>query len=365
MLSSKRGGGKGPIRTVNDQAMRKAKSRADRGVLSRATATSIRSYGSTRTFRDVGRMQLTASQQPKLEAAITNLGNGAPICPPLVLSPVMMGNNRLSSMAALFQEWKPRRLRLTYVPTVGNFNNGKYLMACSRDPTWIPVTYSTQNTQIQVFDNQKMSEADIFCDFFIGAEGDIECATGLMQEDWLLVCAANAGGILARMYTAGIVYFTIDGSPTNQSGTALTGQTGTFWLEWDIEFRKPCDNSIARIEAYIFNDIKVTSVVTTVGNPVQFTLSSVAAGGAVYANKQVMIIYPENDLVASTHNVNLANCPMYLGANTAAAGQYYLYTTLFDAVNATTANRILTVTEDATAQSQDVGVIFPATTLTP
>lgn len=186
----------------------------------------------------------------------------------------------------------------------------------------------------------------------------------LEQREWLLCSAASAGGVIAKLYTAGVVYFVINGAPTF-NGTALTGQTGSYWLEWDIEFRKPTDNQVARVEAAIASDVQITSIASiTSGNPLQFTISSATAGGAVYGAEQVLNAYPTADLAASSGDTFLEGVPMYLGANLTTTGQYYVYNSLFDAINATTAHRVL-ATATTAAVSVPLATLFPIRQLTP
>jgi hypothetical protein len=145
----------------------------------------------------------------------------------------------------------------------------------------------------------------------------------------------------------------------------LVGQVGSFWFEWDIEFRGPTDNQVARTLAAIVDDIELSSVVNpTIGTPIQFVFSSTTSGAeANYTGPNLVVAYIETDLSSGGPTFS-RTLPIYLGGdNTAPGSPYFAYTSLFDAVQGTAARRIVTTAVIATPAVSAVTSILDQTNL--
>lgn len=309
--------------------------------------------------RQTGSMLLPNAMQPILTTSINTLGTGALVVPPLLLSPLMLGNNRLAMQASLYSEWKPRSIKLRYVPKVGQFNNGGFLMVYSRDPSYLPMDYATSSTAANVVSLQLCSEQGAKCNTFVASRGTLQCVQPNRWKDgWLKCAASNVGGVISSLFTAGIVYVVMDGAITNNTGTALTGQVGELWLDWDIEFRGETDNVVARTLSQVVNDLTISSVTDIAsGSALQFTLNT-EHGNATYLGNDVLVVYPGEDF-AGTGFSFAENAPMYL-RRTQADLFYLAYTTLYDAVNATSGRSILvTGGSPSTAVTVDVATVQP------
>lgn len=314
--------------------------------------------------RQTGSMLLPNEMQPVLTEPINTLGTGALVVPPILLSPLMMGNNRLALQASLYSEWKPRSLKLRYVPKVGQFNNGGFLMVYSRDPSYLPVEYTSSTSAVNVMSLQLCSEQGTKCNTFVASRGTLNCVQPSKWKDgWLKCSASNVAGIISSLFSAGIVYFIMDGAVTNNTGAALTGQVGELWLDWDIDFRGETDNVIARSLSQVVNDLTISSVAGIAsGASLQFTLNT-ESGSTNYLGNDVLVIYPGADFSGTGFSF-AENAPMYLRRT--GTNLYFLaYNTLYDAVNATTGRTVTNSSGSvSTPVTVDVATVQPMPQLT-
>jgi len=302
------------------------------------------------THNEKGCHLLPAFLQPSLDATATfggsamNTNTGVPITPVLPITPLSLGNNRLSTMASLFSEWRPRSMKIRYVPTTGSFANGNYIMTYMRDPSKIPLASATSTSYQPAFDLTIMSEQDKVVTGMISSafEMDVVRPGEWGGEDWLVCSQTNFSGLVSRLSSAGNVQAAVLGLCQNQSsGDSLVGQTGQFWLEYDIDFRGNNDDAIARAFNQVYANLTLQSATTvTAGNPLNFSFRDATTGAAIEPGNEVIVVQLTTSLTTVAGGTVIGrNALVYLGLNSS-TNFYNAYTTLADAIHQTSAGVI-------------------------
>ncbi len=297
--------------------------------------------------------------------AAQNVTSGALVCPPLVLSPFLLDNGRLAVMASLFQEWRPRRMTLRYQPTVGEFNNGSLIFCASKDPSWTPYNSSTGLSQYSAAASLKlMSEQARRAQTHIAEKLSFDMVRpGDWKGDvWLSSTSSTAAGLLARLNTAGICWIAIEGLPTNSSGTALTSSPGFLTLDYEIEFRGPTDNPLARTVAEVVNQLELRSLTgVTAGSALQFEFFNNGATSLLLGGELAMVTLGADLTTVAGGTVMARNQPIFL-AKVGTNAYYNAYFSLFDAVAQNT--NVLTAAVTTTANvAVDVSSYVPLANL--
>lgn len=307
----------------------------------------------------VGTTLLADNFQPQLSELSKVLGDGALLGSPIVLSPLMLGQERLARMASMFTEWRPRRLRIRFQPKFGEFVNGSILMAYSRDPTSIPVEFSSSATQTKTMSLARLSNWGKQAETHVSQTTVLECVSPgeWKGDEWLSCCPANAGGIVAKLYCAGIVYVVALNTPTGTDGTTvLDSSLGKLYLDWEIDFRGETINDVALAFAAATEDVNIRSVASVAsGDPLQYTIGN-STNNMIGAD--VLVVYPSNDF-QGTGFANAENMPMFLQYQVTTQ-TYNQFTTLSDAFNGTNA---IEATGTTTAVSVAAGTVIPMTQL--
>jgi len=278
---------------------------------------------------------------------------------PIVLSPLTLGNSRLAAMASLYSEWKPNKLILRYQPGVGEFNNGSYMLGYSRDPTQIPVNFSAAtNTIVDTFSLSKMYDFGTKAEFMVSKAGHLDCIRGgdWKGNEWLSCCGGDAGGIVSKLYTAGIVFGCMSNKVTGSDGsTALTGTTGKLFLDWDITFRGDANNEVARAFSATAAGagLQVHAAVTS-GNPLSANFfDSTFSDIITFGN--IVVAYPDGDVTGTGFSF-ADNAPLWL-RNTGANQLYTFHTSLYDAIH--NSNPILATNTVPANQNFGLGAVIP------
>jgi len=289
---------------------------------------------------------------------------GAPVVPGLPITPLSLGNNRLATLASLFSEWRPRSIKLRYVPTTGSFANGNYILAYTRDPSKLMVDSSTSATYVPSFDLTVMSEQDKVVTGMISAawEMDIIRAGEWNGDEWLVCSQTNFSGLISRLSSAGTVYGAVLGQCQNQSsGAALTGQTGQFWLEYDLEFRGNNDDEIARQFSQVFQNLVLQSQTGVgIGSALQFVFRDATTGSLVIPGNEVIVVQLTTALTTVAAGIVIGKNALVYLAKSATLGIYVAFATLADALHETANQMLATVATIATV-SQPVAFIMPIT----
>lgn len=304
-----------------------------------------------------GTMLLDDAHQTSLTALTTTIGLGAPVMAPIVLSPLMMGDSRLAIIASLFGEWRPRKMVIRYQPGVGSFNNGSYMLGYSRDPTQVPVTFGASTTTITKFSLSKMFDYGTKAEFAVSKNGHLDAIRpgDWKGDEWLSCCGGDAGGIVSKLYTAGIIYGCIGSAPTGSDGTtALLGATGKLFLDWEIEFRNETNNEVARAfsAATAGADLYLTAGVT-VGNPLTAQFQDSTHADAVTFG-DIVVAYLSGDFVGTGYSF-ADNQPVWLRG--IGSQQYAIHKSLYDAVH--NSNPINASDTIAASQFANLGAIVP------
>jgi hypothetical protein len=364
---------KAPPKTPSAPSKAKAPAKKKSSISFDAGRAGFRKKDSARIIHsESDQVLLDSWAQPRFSATPTtptgtlpqNTTTGALVCPPIVVSPLMLDSGRLATMASLFQEWRPKSVVLRYRPTVGEFNNGSLIFAFSKDPSWTPynagsaaTTYSAA-ASIKLLSEQSGAVSTHIAKalrFQLIKPGDFK------GDQWFLSSPSNPAGLLSRLVAAGVAWIAIEGLPTNSSGTALATQPGYLSLEYQIEFRGATDNPTARVLAETVNNLQIRSAGSIAsGSPFQFTLLTDAASPGVIVGPETVIVYPSADIASATSGTVTyfaQNQPIFL-SRVGINAYYYAYTTLIDAI-AQSANTLVVDTTTTVQATVAVSSLIP------
>lgn len=196
------------------------KSVASSSVPKRAKRRRTRNRKSQRSSAQIGRTVVGKDIIASFSSDSSHLTDGFPLAK-IAVSPRAFAKSRLASESTLWNQWRPRKLRLTVRSTIPLLGNGLLIVAWSSQPNEVMGGQSLAPTRLNTMRPSTMVP--------MGSAAIIDIPVNNTRMPWYL-CSGNND-----LTDHGTVLACVGGAVTN-----VTGKIGFIVeLEYDIEFGSP------------------------------------------------------------------------------------------------------------------------------